>query len=109
MFRRKRPQAEIFEDFWWWDKGCFLYQMTGDRCDYIESCITRVFGEGALGQQEILEIGSGGGLICETLARRKAVTVGIDPSAGAADSLSGTADRVSPPSPWARPERITGA
>ncbi len=41
MFKRKRSQAEIFENFWWWDKGCFLYQMTGDRCDYIESCVTR--------------------------------------------------------------------
>ena len=83
MFRRKRPQAEIFDNFWWWDKGCFLYQMTNDRCDYIESCVTRVFGRGALAQQEILEVGSGGGLICEHLAQRKAVMVGIDPSDGA--------------------------
>lgn len=83
MFKRKRSQAEIFENFWWWDEHCFLYQMTDDRCDYIESCITRVFGKGALRQQEVLEVGSGGGLICENLARRGAVTVGIDPSSGA--------------------------
>src|SRR5579859_5123929 len=83
MFKRKRSQAEIFENFWWWDKSCFLYQMTGDRCDYIESCITRVFGRGALAQQEILEVGSGGGLICENLARREAVMYGIDPAGGA--------------------------
>src|SRR5215469_2670782 len=57
--------------------------MTGDRCDYIESCITRIYGKGALQQQEILEIGCGGGLICEQLARRKATMVGIDPSEGA--------------------------
>ena len=80
MFRRKRPQAEIFASFGWWDKGCFLRQMTGDRCDYIEACITRVFGERAIEQQEILEVGCGGGLICEQLARRKATMVGIDPS-----------------------------
>src|SRR5579863_2937009 len=83
MFKRKRSQEEIFSSFGWWDKGCFLYQMTGDRCDYIESCITSVFGEHALAQQEILEIGSGGGLICEDLAQRKAIMVGIDPSQGA--------------------------
>src|SRR5205085_12356409 len=83
MFKRKRPQAEIFSSFNWWDKSCFLYQMTGDRCDYIESCITRVYGSGSLAQQEILEVGSGGGLICEDLARRGAVMVGLDPSAGA--------------------------
>lgn len=83
MFKRKRPQEEIFGSFDWWDQGCFLGQMTGDRCDYIEACVNRVFGKGALAQQEILEVGCGGGLICEELARRQAVMVGIDPSAGA--------------------------
>jgi 2-polyprenyl-6-hydroxyphenyl methylase/3-demethylubiquinone-9 3-methyltransferase len=83
MFKRKRTQEEIFASFGWWDKGCFLRQITADRCDYIESCITRVYGQGALAQQEILEIGCGGGLICEDLARRKVVMTGIDPSAAA--------------------------
>jgi 2-polyprenyl-6-hydroxyphenyl methylase/3-demethylubiquinone-9 3-methyltransferase len=83
MFKRKRSQEEIFAGFGWWDKGCFLRQMTGDRGDYIESCVTRVYGAGALAQQEILEVGCGGGLICEDLARRKAVMTGIDPSEGA--------------------------
>ncbi len=83
MVTRKRSQEEIFADFGWWDKGCFLGQMTGDRCDYIQTCIERVFGPNALGQQEILEVGSGGGLICEQLAGRKAIMVGIDPSEGA--------------------------
>lgn len=86
MLKRKRPQEEIFSSFNWWDKSCFLYQMTGDRCDYIESCITRVFGKGALAQSEILEIGSGGGLICEQLAQRKAITFGIEPSLGALET-----------------------
>ncbi len=83
MFKPKRPQTEIFSSFGWRDQGCFLYQMTGERCDYIESCINRVFGTGALAQTEILEVGSGGGLVCEELAQRKAVMVGIDPSHGA--------------------------
>lgn len=86
MFRQKRSQDEIFADFGWWDKGCFLGQMTGDRCDYIQSCIERVFGPNALGQQEILEVGSGGGLICEQLAQRGVMMVGIDPSQGALDT-----------------------
>src|SRR5438067_7445806 len=83
MFKRKPSQAEIFNSFDWWNEHCFLGQMTGDRCDYIESCITRVFGEHAIEQQEILEIGCGGGLICEDLAHRKATVVGLDPSPGA--------------------------
>ncbi len=86
MLKRKRPQEEIFSSFGWWDKGCFLYQMTGDRCDYIESCLTRVSGEGSLAQQKILEVGCGGGLICEELAQRGAQMVGIDPSLGALDT-----------------------
>ena len=83
MLKRKRPQEEIFSSFGWWDKGCFLYQMTGDRCDYIESCLTKVFGKGSLAQQQVLEVGCGGGLICEQLAQRGAEMVGIDPSQGA--------------------------
>lgn len=83
MFRRKRSQDEIFANFGWWDKGCFLGQMTGDRCDYIQACVEKVFGPHALGQQEILEVGSGGGLICEQLAGRGVIMVGIDPSEGA--------------------------
>jgi 2-polyprenyl-6-hydroxyphenyl methylase/3-demethylubiquinone-9 3-methyltransferase len=83
MFKRKRSQQDIFASFHWWDKGCFLGQITGDRCDYIESCVTKVFGTGALAQQEILEVGCGGGLVCEELAGRNAVMVGVDPSQGA--------------------------
>jgi len=86
MFKRKRSQPEIFGAFNWWDKGCFLGQMTGDRCDYIESRITKVLGTGALEQQEILEVGCGGGLICEELGQRKATMVGIDPSPGALET-----------------------
>jgi len=86
IVKRKRPQEEIFASYSWWDKGCFLGQMTGERCDYIEACITRVFGQGAIAQQEILEIGSGGGLICEDLARRGAIMIGIDPSPGALEA-----------------------
>lgn len=83
MFKRKRPQEAFFASLSWGDKGCFLRQMTGDRCDYIESCIDGVFGRGALAQQEILEVGCGSGLVCEELGQRKAIMVGIDASSGA--------------------------
>ncbi|HEY1352642.1 MAG TPA: bifunctional 2-polyprenyl-6-hydroxyphenol methylase/3-demethylubiquinol 3-O-methyltransferase UbiG [Ktedonobacteraceae bacterium] len=97
---RKRSQEEIFASFNWWDQGCFLGQMTGDRCDYIQACLQQVLGEAALTHQEILEVGCGGGLICEELAQRGATMVGVDPSQGALQTArehaasSGLADRV---------------
>ncbi len=83
MIRRKRPQDEIFASYNWWDKGCLLNVITNDRCDYIESRINRVFGKNTLAQQEILEVGCGGGLLCQELAERGALMVGIDPSPNA--------------------------
>lgn len=80
---RKHSQEEIFSSFGWWDQGCFLGQMTGDRCDYIQSRVERVLGAGSLQGLRALEVGCGGGLICEDLARRGATMVGIDPSAQA--------------------------
>src|SRR5579862_3866266 len=79
----KQSQEEIFSTYGWWDKGCLLYQITEERCDYIQTCVERVYGKEALSQQMILEVGCGGGLICEGLARRQATTVGIDPYPGA--------------------------
>ena len=88
MFKPKRPQEEIFSSFDWWDKGCFLNQMTGDRCDYIEASISKALGNKSLAQQQILEVGCGGGLICEQLARRGVEMVGIDPSQGALETAA---------------------
>ncbi len=92
MFKSKRSQEEIFSSFGWWDKGCFLNQMTGDRCDYIEACITKALGRKSLAQQQILEVGCGGGLICEQLAHRGAEMVGIDPSKGALEIAASHAE-----------------
>ena len=77
----KRSQEEIFQHYPWWDKGCLLAQITKERCDYIESRINRVFGQNALRQQEVLEVGCGGGLLAHELALREALMIGIDPSA----------------------------
>src|SRR3982074_914293 len=80
---QKRSQEEIFGNYSWWERSCLLLHITRERCDYIESCVDRVFGREALRQQEVLEVGCGGGLICEELAQRKAITIGIDPAEGA--------------------------
>jgi 2-polyprenyl-6-hydroxyphenyl methylase/3-demethylubiquinone-9 3-methyltransferase len=97
---RRHSQEEIFSSFGWWDKGCFLGQMTGDRCDYIQSCVERALGAGALRGLRVLEVGCGGGLICENLARRGAQMVGMDPSEQALQTArehaeqSGLADQI---------------
>jgi len=79
----KRSQEEIFQHYQWWDKGCLLFQINHERCDYIESRVNRVFGKNALRQQEVLEVGCGGGLIAHELAQRGALVIGIDPAANA--------------------------
>ncbi len=79
----KRSQEDIFQHYQWWDEGCLLFQITDERCDYIESRINRVFGKNALRQQEVLEIGCGGGLIAHGLAQRGALLIGIDPAENA--------------------------
>ncbi len=75
----KRSQEEIFSNYSWWEQGCMLLRINKERCDYIELRVDRVFGREALRQQVILEVGCGGGLICEELAQRGAMTIGIDP------------------------------
>jgi 2-polyprenyl-6-hydroxyphenyl methylase / 3-demethylubiquinone-9 3-methyltransferase len=80
MMKGKYLQEEVFATYDWWNERAVLTQITANRCDYIEACVDGVFGAGALAQQEILEVGSGGGLICEDLARRGAIMVGLEPS-----------------------------
>lgn len=100
MHWRKRSQTEIFASFGWWDKGCFLGQMTGDRCDYIQRCLEQTLGKDILQDLTILEVGCGGGLICEELAQRGAHMVGVDPSSAALQAArahaeeSGLAERI---------------
>ena len=83
---QRQSQEEIFATYSWWEQSNLLLAITAERCDYIESCVDRVFGREASKQQEVLEVGCGGGLICEALASRGALTVGIDPSEGALEA-----------------------
>jgi 2-polyprenyl-6-hydroxyphenyl methylase/3-demethylubiquinone-9 3-methyltransferase len=78
--QQKLSQVEIFSDYNWWDKRNLLHTITTERCDYIESRVDRVFGREAFGQQEVLEVGCGGGLLSEGMAERRVIVVGIDPS-----------------------------
>lgn len=82
----RRSQEEIFASYGWWDKSCVLKAITSERCDYIESSVAKVLGWGALRQQQVLEIGCGGGLISEELALRGAQVIGIDPAQGALET-----------------------
>jgi 2-polyprenyl-6-hydroxyphenyl methylase/3-demethylubiquinone-9 3-methyltransferase len=78
--QQKHSQLEIFNNYTWWDKHSLLYAITTERCDYIESCVDKVFGREAFGQQEVLDVGCGGGLLSEGMAERRSIVVGIDPS-----------------------------
>lgn len=89
----QQEQEQIFASYGWHDRRNLLNIITVDRCDYIEARVERVLGPGALKQQEILEVGSGGGLLCEELSRRGAMMTGIEPSAGALAEARAHAER----------------
>jgi len=73
----------------WWDahgKMAVLHKFNPVRVAYIRDRACRHFGRNAnhppcLGGLRILDIGCGGGLLCEPLARLGASMVGADPSA----------------------------
>jgi 2-polyprenyl-6-hydroxyphenyl methylase/3-demethylubiquinone-9 3-methyltransferase len=72
----------------WWDargKMAVLHTFNPVRLAYIRDAACRHFGRNAnhppcLGSLRILDIGCGGGLLCEPLARLGAGMVGADPS-----------------------------
>jgi 2-polyprenyl-6-hydroxyphenyl methylase/3-demethylubiquinone-9 3-methyltransferase len=73
----------------WWDphgKMAMLHKFNPVRLGYIRDAACRQFGRDArrppcLGGLRILDIGCGGGLLCEPLARLGATVVGADPAA----------------------------
>jgi 2-polyprenyl-6-hydroxyphenyl methylase / 3-demethylubiquinone-9 3-methyltransferase len=73
----------------WWDahgKMAMLHKFNPVRLAYIRDAACRQFGRDArrppcLAGLRILDIGCGGGLLCEPLARLGAAVVGADPSA----------------------------
>jgi 2-polyprenyl-6-hydroxyphenyl methylase/3-demethylubiquinone-9 3-methyltransferase len=73
----------------WWDphgKMAVLHKFNPVRLAYIRDAACRQFGRdgrhlGCLEDLRMLDIGCGGGLLCEPLARLGAAVVGVDPSA----------------------------
>lgn len=78
--------AAIAEE-WWDPHGKFkpLHQLNPTRLGYVRQQICAHFGRDvrantALAGLKVLDIGCGGGLLCEPIARQGATTIGIDPS-----------------------------
>ena len=73
---------------WWDERGPFrpLHRINPLRLTYIRHQLCRRFGRDAKGPASlsglsVLDIGCGGGLVCEPLARLGASVTGIDPAA----------------------------
>jgi len=73
---------------WWDERGPFrqLHRINPVRLTYIRDRLCRRFGRDAreaasLAGLSVLDIGCGGGLVCEPLARLGASVTGIDPAA----------------------------
>ena len=93
MFRDSPPkQQETIAHFarlgntWWDPKGPFriLHELTPLRLRWLKKQICRAFSRSfedplALQGLRILDIGCGGGLLCEPLSRMGAIVTGIDP------------------------------
>jgi 2-polyprenyl-6-hydroxyphenyl methylase / 3-demethylubiquinone-9 3-methyltransferase len=73
---------------WWDERGPFrqLHRINPVRLTYIRDQLCQRFGRdakqaGSLAGLSVLDIGCGGGLVCEPLARLGASVTGIDPAA----------------------------
>ncbi|MDP2660833.1 MAG: bifunctional 2-polyprenyl-6-hydroxyphenol methylase/3-demethylubiquinol 3-O-methyltransferase UbiG [Dehalococcoidia bacterium] len=62
----------VFDSFPWWDTGDVLTQITPSRFEYIRSVL------GNLAGRQVLDLGCGGGLLSEPLARAGARVEGVD-------------------------------
>jgi 2-polyprenyl-6-hydroxyphenyl methylase/3-demethylubiquinone-9 3-methyltransferase len=89
---------ETLSSDWWDEKGPFaaLQAMTPARVCYIRQQSARLLNrpiDTPLEGLSVLDIGCGGGLLAEPLARLGAVVTGIDASAGAIDAARDHAER----------------
>lgn len=79
------PEAQKYErlvaedrDVWWSDHGPFtgLHELNVARVEYFRGTF------GSFAGRRVLDVGCGGGILAESLAREGAVVTGIDPSEG---------------------------
>lgn len=91
-----KENLETFEgaaDSWWQQDGPFrlLHRMNPVRLSYIKSLILSHFDAATLFNLNILDIGCGGGVLCEPLARLGANVTGLDASPHAIEVALGHA------------------
>lgn len=82
-------QTRHFDDLssqWWDEQGAFgvLHAMNPIRISFIKEMVNQYFVDG-LKNLNILDVGCGGGIVCEPLARLGAVVTGVDASFQAID------------------------
>lgn len=84
---------------WWDEAGAFkpLHRINPARLTYIRDQLARAFGRDAKAAKcleglRILDIGCGGGLVCEPLARLGAEMTGIDPAPEAVEAAKAHAE-----------------
>lgn len=75
---------EAVGDSWWDTSGPLrvLHDMNPTRLDYVDAVLSTRFGGRSADQVHVLDVGCGGGLISEGLARRGYRVTGVDISAG---------------------------
>ena len=83
MSRGQKQDAQIFDDLagtWWDERGPhrLLHRMNPLRLSYIQEY-------GDVGGLDILDVGCGGGIVCEPLARLGAHVTGLDASSPSID------------------------
>lgn len=68
--------VERAPDVWWSDSGPFagLHQLNAIRVEYFRHALGKFSGKRAL------DVGCGGGILSESLAREGAIVIGVDPS-----------------------------
>jgi 2-polyprenyl-6-hydroxyphenyl methylase / 3-demethylubiquinone-9 3-methyltransferase len=86
--REEISRFDRIADDWWNPRGSMrpLHELNPVRLEFIRERATRIFGDGAnrakpLFGLKVLDIGCGGGLLCEPLTRMGATVTGIDPGA----------------------------